>query len=113
MGVGEDMKASVDSIRNALGVDCTLNDETPLGKCSFAELNPSTSTGELGFDFSDEIGFPWAMIEAAAGSGVKTQDRITVDVTGQSWIVRRVLKTLCAGVVIGERCLCVGKNVDA
>ena len=113
MGIGEDMKADVDAIREEFGTDCTLTrsdgSTVALGKCSFEEYTPARAQGILGGDYVDEIGKPWAMIEVPAGKEVKEDDKLTVD--GTDWIVYRVIRARLAGVLVAERCLCIGKMV--
>jgi hypothetical protein len=112
MGIGADMKASVDALRNELGSTCTLNGSTSLGKCGYKELSPDGAREIMGSDFVDELDGPWAVIEAPAGSGIKEQDYITVTATGKKWIVRRVMKPLCNDVIMAERCICTGEIVS-
>ena len=112
MAIGDTLKASVDTVRDMLGSDCTLNGTTDLGKCGIEELSPERVRSILGEEFADEIESPWAVIECAAASGVKEGDEITVDVTGRDWLVRRVSKPMGGGVVIAERCICRGKTVE-
>ena len=110
MGLGEDIKAQVDSVRNTLGTDCTIGGVS-IGKCSYEDLTPSQTQGILGFDYSDEISSAWAMIECDADTAVIEGTVITVTLTGKEWIVRKVMGTQAAGVLIGKRCLCSGKQV--
>jgi hypothetical protein len=112
MGIGEDMKASVDSVRDELGTDCTLNGSTALGKCGIEELNPTTVRENALVMSEDEYGLPWMMIEVPFGFGVKDGDTIMVDLTSTYWLVRRAITTQCAGVAIAQRCLCIGRLVE-
>lgn len=109
MGIGADLKASVDAVRDELGSACTLNGTTALGKCGLEELTPTKIRVMLGEDYADETELPWMSIEAPAGSGIKENDKITVDVTGYDWVVRRVMRPTCGDVIMAERCLCVGE----
>lgn len=111
MGTGTDLKADVDALRDLLGSDCTLNGTTALGKCAVRELDPSGARASLGEQFIDEVDLPWAWIETPAGSGIKEGDRITVDTTGDIWIVRRIKQPMAGDVVLAERCLCVATTV--
>ena len=107
MGIGDALKANADSIRDALGSDCTLNGVTALGKCSLNLLNGIQAREALGDDFGDEQDKEWAMIEVPAGRPIQAQDRITVDTTGRNFVVRRVSQPTVSNVVIASRCLCV------
>lgn len=109
MALGDDIKAQVESVRETLGTACSLNGTAITKKCSYAELSTQQMKEYLGDDFQDEINLPWAMIECPAGTGVKEQDKLTVTLTGQDWVVRRVSHPQAAGVKIGERCLCIGQ----
>ena len=110
MGLGEDIKAQVKSVREKLGTDCTI-DSVSIGKCGYEDLTPSQTQGVLGSDYMDEISSPWAMIECDPDTDVVEGTLITVTATGKDWIVRRVLNAQAAGVLIGKRCLCYGKLV--
>lgn len=112
MGIGDTIKASADAVRDMLGTDFTLNGETALGKCSYEELAPIKVRAFLGEDYADEIEFPWLQVEAPAGSGITEGDKLTCDATSKDWIVRRVMQAMAGGVVIAERCLCIGKTVE-
>lgn len=106
MGLGDDIKTAVDEVREMLGTTCLLNGSTDIGLCAVYELSTSSAKEALGADFEDEFSMSWALIEAPAGAGVKQGNKITVSLTGQSWLVRRVTRTQAAGVAISERCLC-------
>ena len=113
MGIGEQMKADVDAVREEFGTDFTLtraNGSTvALGKCSFEEYTPARAQGMLGGDYVDEIGKPWAMIEVPVGKTIKEDEKLTGG--GTDWIVYRVIRARLAGVLVAERCLCIGKMV--
>lgn len=111
MAIGDDIKAAVDSVRDMLGLDCTLNGTTALGKCAFEELTPGRARSMLGPDYEDELDIPWAAIEVPAGTAVTEGDKITLDLTSQDWIVRRVMTAQAAGVKVADRCLCVGRLI--
>ena len=113
MALGDDIKSAVDSVRDALGLDCTLNGTTALGKCSYAEADPGMARSVLGSDYDDEIDMPWVMIEVPAAITVKEGDKITVDLTSLDYIVRRVEITQAGGVKIAQRCVCTGQLVEA
>lgn len=109
MGIGNMIKSAVDSVRNMLGTDCTLNSTTPLGKCSYSELSQEQIRETLGEDWADQFNMPWVMIEVPAGNNVKEGDKITVILTGTDWVVRRVMDAQAGGVKIAQRCICVGQ----
>jgi hypothetical protein len=107
MGLGDDIKAAVDDVRDSLGLDCTLNGTQALGHCAYHDLNPASVRDVLGDDYQDELNLRWAMIEVPVGAWtVGEQDKITVDLTSESWIVRRVIVAQAAGVKIADRCIC-------
>lgn len=112
MGLGTDIKSQVDSVRNTLGTDCTLNGTTALGKCAVLEMSPEQVQSLIRQGYEDEIGPPFAMIEVPATPAVKEGDLITVDLTGEDWIVFRKSTAQAAGVVLAQRCLCKGKAAD-
>ena len=109
MALGDDIKTWIDTTRNTLGSDCTLGGTTALGKCAVEDLSPARTREFLGNDYEDEISLPWAMIEVPAASAVVEGSRITVDITSTDWIVRRVMRSVAAGVLIAKRCICHGE----
>lgn len=109
MGIGDTLKADIDGLRELLGSACTLNGTTPLGKCSLRELVAAEARNFLGDEYSDELDLPWILIEAPAASQIKEGDKITVDITEQDWIVRRVMRPTAGDVILSKRCVCVGK----
>ncbi len=112
MTLGGDIKSLVDDVRNTLGLACTLNAGTALGTCAYHDLSPAAAREMVGeATFEDEVSQRWAMIEVPAANEPKEQDKITVTLTGDAWIVRRVSVTQAAGVVLAYRCYCVRQLV--
>lgn len=109
MALGDDIKSMIDDLRDDLGTSCTLNAGTALGKCSFAAVNPAQLREVIGEIYDDEIGLPWAMIEVPAGFSVKEQDKITVGTTSEVFVVRRVTNSMANGVLLAQRCYCIGQ----
>jgi len=111
MGIGADLKASVDALRDELGSDCTYNGVTALGKCAIHDLSPAAIRELVSGDFEDELDRAWAMIEAPAEAPVRSGGRITIDATDSAWVIRRVSRSMCGGVVMALRCLCVAEAI--
>jgi hypothetical protein len=105
MSIGTQIKAHVDAVRNALGSECNLNG-TSIGKCSIHDISNEATKDLLGTDYQDEISTRWAMIETPSEKVPKEQDKITLVVTGQDYVVTRVSPAVVAGVVCAYRCLC-------
>ncbi len=111
MAIGDDIKTAVDAARDLLGHDFTLNDTTPLGACSYEEYSPARARTVLGEYFEDEIDLAWALIEVPMDTAVQEQDKITDDVTGWDWIIRRMMPSTGGSTQIAQRCMCVRKTL--